>query len=324
MAKSKSGIRTRAGMFEHLVRIQLSEMRRLFIEEAPHSKILSAKFVLDSEMNRLEFYVKDKDRRMGIPYHKAMMQRLEQYREEAKAMRASSLDKYLSQEGRLEDVPRERLDEEPSGHVLKRKRRNIKAPVLGQPKKFVRRLHGPDSPFVNPMVGHTTASNEPAIVAPVRKRLHRILSSSSDEHDLAGEQEQGGHKLSTSRRAPSTSSNTRPPASTSTSEVTGPSTYPTEPVPSTSRMTRRKGTKDAKVPSKGSKYSKELPSVPPSLPMSATTNPIPSTSRGPHVQDSSSDTDSDSSFDNLYEDYRQMKKILKDKLAAKKKSKRMQ
>lgn len=38
MAKSKEEIRARISMKEHLCLIQLSEMRRLFIDEATHSR----------------------------------------------------------------------------------------------------------------------------------------------------------------------------------------------------------------------------------------------------------------------------------------------
>lgn len=54
MAKSKDQIRVRVSMKEHLCRIQLCAMKRLFVDEASHANILSAKYVLEDEISGLE------------------------------------------------------------------------------------------------------------------------------------------------------------------------------------------------------------------------------------------------------------------------------
>lgn len=61
-------------MKEHLCRIQLSEMKRLFVDEASHARILSAKYCLDDEIGGLEVYAdrRNRDRRMGLMYHRAL------------------------------------------------------------------------------------------------------------------------------------------------------------------------------------------------------------------------------------------------------------
>lgn len=286
MAKSKPEIRARAGMLEHLIRIQLSEMRRLFIEEAPHSRILSAKFVLDLQCDNLKLYMKDKDRRMGIPYHAAMTRRLQDYVTEGKAMQANSLSKYLEEQKheRVPGVDREGSTAE-GGH--RRRRRRVSSPVLGQPRRYVRRLEGPDSPFLQPMVGHVPPSSEEAVVEPVRRRL-RVLSSSSNEDNLR----QGSSIIPASDRhvgrkvGPKTRGREG-------HDLAGRSTTASEPLPSTSRGL-------GNIPGRGS----DIQSGQRQLDIAPTLD--------------SSTTDTDDSLDKTWKEYKRTKETLKKKFGTKK------
>lgn len=92
MAKTKSETRSRLGMMEHLVRIQLSEVKRKAFEESPHYQILSAVYVLEDYVATLQVFLERSKKVVGVPLFVAMKMRLEDVLEEARAIQRASKD----------------------------------------------------------------------------------------------------------------------------------------------------------------------------------------------------------------------------------------
>ena len=89
-AKTKAETQARLSMWEKLVRSQLSEMEHLMLTDAPHARVLSAKYILDIQVRELRAWMLRMQRRMGLVFYQEALARVNKAEEKAEEIATAS------------------------------------------------------------------------------------------------------------------------------------------------------------------------------------------------------------------------------------------